>query len=672
MHNPLTHLCTLCFVSLLMLGSWDLPGQDRSADERDAWRAIDATISKDNLKRLHGYTDEIDQWPDSTQLSFLHKAHEAASIHEVDALIFDYAGRLGSLYQTKDSLAKSLMYLNESLEYAKTADQKSIALNVLAGLHFVMSDYTSALEYCFQSLDEAKKMDNGTETYPISNISQIYSVQKDFENAIKYLRYSLVFSESLEGMEKNYSLAYDYAYMARYFKELGQMDSCFKYLDLSGKQIEPLKTLNELRFRDACHLFYHISAQVFLDQGNVLETGKAIQKMRLYTAQHLLYTVKVCEARLLILQKQYAPALRILDDLESKSDDYESREKLFELKILCNRKLKNYEAALAIQTELINYQDQKAGENLNRFSAFADVKYETLRKNEEINLLRSKQQNQELTIRNQEIFGYLIASLVLLFAGGIAFLWYRYRNRARLNQVLQEQVALKTRDLQQANEELRVLNFVASHDIKEPIRNVGTYIGLIRRRLPEELKESYTPYFDIIDKSIHQIYLLVEDIAKFLSLSKDAIPEKEMVSMDALTNDLFASFSTLATERNVQLTNHGLPDMLTNASLMQVMLKNLIENGIKFNEADPPRIDISYQDAGDFHQVIVADNGIGINEAYFEKIFGSFQRLHHPSEYGGTGIGLAIVKLLSEKLGGSVLVESEPEVGSRFFVNIPK
>ncbi|MEL7219926.1 MAG: ATP-binding protein, partial [Bacteroidota bacterium] len=115
----------------------------------------------------------------------------------------------------------------------------------------------------------------------------------------------------------------------------------------------------------------------------------------------------------------------------------------------------------------------------------------------------------------------------------------------------------------------------------------------------------------------------------------------------------------------------NLPTIQTNASIIYIILKNIIENGLKFNEFPTPTVWLSTQSSATAVEISIKDNGIGIAPDYQEQIFDMFKRLNHRNDFEGSGIGLAIVKLLMEKLGGCVNLESEPKKGSTFILKLP-
>ena len=125
-------------------------------------------------------------------------------------------------------------------------------------------------------------------------------------------------------------------------------------------------------------------------------------------------------------------------------------------------------------------------------------------------------------------------------------------------------------------------------------------------------------------------------------------------------------------ERQGQVSRGELPTILTNSSRMYVALNNLFENGIKFNESPTPTVNVQYNATPTHPQLVISDNGIGIEGDYFQRIFIMFKRLHSRSEYPGTGMGLSLVKLAVGKLDGEVEVKSTKGEGSTFILSLPK
>jgi light-regulated signal transduction histidine kinase (bacteriophytochrome) len=195
---------------------------------------------------------------------------------------------------------------------------------------------------------------------------------------------------------------------------------------------------------------------------------------------------------------------------------------------------------------------------------------------------------------------------------------------------------------------------------------------LIQRSIPEELKKNLGFYFSTIKRNTSQLYTLVEDFSKYTSLSKEEVIDTSEADLNVTAQSLTDNFQEILEEKKGQIIIHDLPTIKTSPSMLYIALKHLVDNGLKYNSSDTPTVEIAYQSTVDKHQIIVSDNGIGIDEQYHERIFEMFKRLHDRSAYKGTGIGLAIVKLMVEKLNGEIQLESKVGVGSRFIIELPK
>ena len=172
--------------------------------------------------------------------------------------------------------------------------------------------------------------------------------------------------------------------------------------------------------------------------------------------------------------------------------------------------------------------------------------------------------------------------------------------------------------------------------------------------------------------STSQLQSLIEDFVKYVKLSKDQNFEKVEVDLNLLL-DKVSSILGLKIEENKGkiICLKPLPKVYANDSLLYTVFKNLVENGLKFNQSTSPSVEITYQVQENFVQISFTDNGIGIRDDHQVQIFDLFKRLHSRQEYKGSGIGLAIVKLVMEKLGGDISLKNSSGGGSRFIITIP-
>ena len=627
--------------------------------------------SKEALKEFRAFMAEIYTWEPQEQITYLTTALEASQTLQDDSSKFYFAEKLGVLYRELDSMEWAYTLLTDALRYSYDPSTKRIALNSMGGLHLKISDFSGALDYYFQSVEEAKKLNDGSEAYPLGNISEIYANMEDYDNAIKYLRYSISFSEKLKSPEKSYSLVYDYSYMTQYFGAQNNIDSARKYIASSLSQIKQIETLKKQKYQDACFMGYLAISEFYLSQKKPDQARFYIQKTQDFAHPFYQASVELLRAEYHMLTGAYEKALGILENSKVMDQEYSGREGLMKLQAACYSQLGDFEKAAHLTEQILVLKQETFNQDRIKFVAFADAKYENIKKTEEIKSLRLNQEVQALTIQNQRFVVLIISLIVLLLAAGGVLLWRRYRNRHKMNIYLQELVAIKTSDLQKANEELRILNYVASHDLKEPINNIQSYTQLIQHKLPAGSRSTFHPYFSIIHSSIKQVYTLVEDLARYLALANTSAVETSEVNLNTLVSDIQSSLDTFIDRQNGRVVNHGLPTLQTNSAMVQVILNNLIENGLKFNHSKPPTVELSHSPSPQGHQLLVSDNGIGIEKEFHQSIFESCKRLHNRSDYVGSGMGLTIVKVLVEKLGGSISIESNGSTGSTFVIQLP-
>ncbi len=225
--------------------------------------------------------------------------------------------------------------------------------------------------------------------------------------------------------------------------------------------------------------------------------------------------------------------------------------------------------------------------------------------------------------------------------------------------------------LKRSNEDLERFAYVSSHDLQEPLRTIVTFSQLLERRYKGQMGPEADEFIGFIVDAGKRMQALINDLLEFSRVATRGGPPAETESEAVLEHALAALASTIA-ESGAAISHGPLPAVLADPTQLQQIFANLISNAIKFRrEGVPPDIRISARWDDGMWEFAVADNGIGIEPQYQEKIFVIFQRLHGREKYPGTGIGLAIVKRIVERHGGRVWVESEPGKGSTFYFTLP-
>lgn len=243
----------------------------------------------------------------------------------------------------------------------------------------------------------------------------------------------------------------------------------------------------------------------------------------------------------------------------------------------------------------------------------------------------------------------------------------------RLNKNLEKEVAERTQELVESNEELEKFAYVASHDLQEPLRIVTRYIQLLSRRYHARLDDDARLFIDYAVSAVNRMQALIEDLLEYSRLGRQG-ERLEPIDLGAALNQARLNLESQITENNARINCHGrLPRVRADFSRMVQLFQNILSNAIKFRHVDvSPIVEISATCQNEMWTIAVSDNGIGIEPQYFERIFIIFQRLHSIDEYPGTGMGLAICKKIVEFHGGRIWVESQPGHGSTIFFTIPE
>jgi light-regulated signal transduction histidine kinase (bacteriophytochrome) len=238
--------------------------------------------------------------------------------------------------------------------------------------------------------------------------------------------------------------------------------------------------------------------------------------------------------------------------------------------------------------------------------------------------------------------------------------------------MLYEDTVNKSIEIENRNKELDDFTYVVSHDLKEPLISVEGYSKILLNDYKDKIDDTGREYLGSIVQSSARMKNLINDLLTLSRLGRVA-ETLDTVSVDDVIKAILQDLQFTLKEKNVALhIGSPLPYVRYNETQLSMIFRNLISNAIKFNASAKPRIDISVTEEESQYIFSVADNGIGIQSEYFEKIFMIFQRLHRSEDYQGTGAGLTIVKRIVEKHRGRIWVDSVAEKGTTFYFTIPK
>ncbi|MEZ5317165.1 MAG: PAS domain S-box protein [Vicinamibacterales bacterium] len=226
-------------------------------------------------------------------------------------------------------------------------------------------------------------------------------------------------------------------------------------------------------------------------------------------------------------------------------------------------------------------------------------------------------------------------------------------------------------ELARSNQELEQFAYVASHDLQEPLRMVSNYTQLLASRYRERLDGDALEFIDFAVDGAKRMQMLIHDLLQYARVGTRGKEFRE-TSTEQIVRDTVQNLAGVVEETGARIRVGPLPTVRGDQSQLAQVFQNLIGNALKFRRSDaPPVVDVSAEEEDGAWVFRVADNGIGIDQKYFDRIFQMFQRLHGREQYEGTGIGLALCKKIVERHGGRITVSSEPGRGTTFAFTIP-
>jgi two-component system, chemotaxis family, sensor kinase Cph1 len=225
-------------------------------------------------------------------------------------------------------------------------------------------------------------------------------------------------------------------------------------------------------------------------------------------------------------------------------------------------------------------------------------------------------------------------------------------------------------DLKRSNKELEQFAYVSSHDLKEPLRMITSFLQLLQKRYSADLDDDANDFINFAVEGAKRLDIMINDLLEYSRIGNKE-REFEYLQGEKILETVLTNLKTSIEDNNVIITHDPLPLIYANNQQMVQLLQNLISNAIKYHSKEDPKIHISADILDDEYVFSIKDNGIGIDQKHLERIFTIFQRLHSRDEYEGTGIGLAISQKIVQKHHGKIWAESKLEKGTTFYFTIP-
>ena len=221
-------------------------------------------------------------------------------------------------------------------------------------------------------------------------------------------------------------------------------------------------------------------------------------------------------------------------------------------------------------------------------------------------------------------------------------------------------------ELAHQNQELSDYAHMVSHDLKSPLRSIDTLASWLKQDYSESVDDNGKKTLDLIRSNVEKMDTLITGILEYSTIGKNQIDVYD-VDVDKLIEDII---KTTQVPENISISKANLPTVRGDKYRLQQLFQNLIGNAIKYNDKAQGTIEVGVEDLGEYWQFKIKDNGKGIEEPYFNKIFKTFIKLENNPE--SSGIGLSIVKKIVELYGGKIWLESQVDIGTTFYFTLKK
>ena len=642
------------------------------AGAKDAKTRIDLLLEISTAYQEYDYPRSMASGYDALAL--------AQAIDYEEGIFYAY-NALGIAYNGIGPIDSAHYYHRKGLELAQKLDDPSclaISKNNLGIYYLNQGNYVLGLQYFQEALKHDQLLGDYVDpTSLYANIGIIHEELGDTELAIEYYIKSSNAALSVGGPENiaysHLDLGYVAALQEQYDEAMRHYDSAlvfYRELGFSNRIAEALYYQGEIHFYQEN---YELALQVQHEALEIYEQIGSIEDIpSMYGVIGEIYETT----------KDYQKAIDFyLQAIErAKEASFSSlMPVLYEDLSRAYLQVEDYEQAYVYVVKYRELQDSFLNEATKERISKLEMSYQLKVQESENRELTERQEQQDIILRQRTLIA-IAAGLIAILLILLAIKQYRMnQEKARLNRQLEDTVQKRTAALKTANQQLRRSNdelerftFIASHDLKEPLRNITSFVNLIQRKLAKTADSDLQEYMSFVTRNTKQLYALVEDILKHSRIRQSDGEGVAAVDLNEVLTEIKTGLSHILQERSASINWSKMPTIQGHRSDFYLLLKNLIENGLKYNKSDSPKIYLSAQPEEDSWCFSCQDNGLGIDPAYHQQIFQMFTRLNNRGQYLGSGIGLATCHKIVQKYRGKLWVESQEGEGSTFFFNLPR
>ncbi len=609
----------------------------------------------------------------------------------------------GFIYEENNLLHQALAEFENALNIANRLDNDSHRLSVytdLAVLNRKLSNYKATTDYHTMTLFLAEQIgDKEMVEDSYHGLGTVYDIVGDYDKAIEYYFKSLAIAEernSISGVIITLqNISNTFINTQNKEQALGNIERAYRLasstsdsLTIANVLYDYGKILNKVgehskaleKHQAALEVYQTVQRKTAIVR-SMIEISTVYTNMEQYDKAQEYFQLCFDKYREYLSNKDNAHLYNKQGYLFLKLNENEKAEEAFLKGLAISTKndykaisQENHHALYRIYREF--GQTDKALVHLeesNKFQNYIQNNEKTQRIAEvqfQYEVEKSERRIQELRYSRNQLFFFGLSFFLTVIA---AFLVYTNSIKVRNNKALlkrNEESEKQNRRLEESNQALRQFAYAAAHDLKEPLRNIGSFISLLQKKYGHQFNEEANSYMNFVTNGAKRMNNLLVDLLEFSTLTTQQA-SNELINLRSVIDEVVGNLQDVIVAQNA-LINY--PDRMPSVRMKRIHLiqlfQNMVSNSLKFVDGQP-EINIQYFPEPEHILLMVEDNGIGINKDYEDKVFLLFQQLDKSKGYEGTGIGLTICKTIVDKYNGQIWFESGNIKGTRFFVRLP-